>query len=188
MEKLRREEIRFDLESDRPAFRMAECYEIRVPEVAGRMMREDRHSLLQLSLFEPVFTHQFDSDLERRFARYLDEQKALQWWHRIAARQGGDYYLKGWKQNRIWPDFVAIAGGESGRQHLLIYETKGAHLDGSDTDYKKCVLETLQGAFECGSMTVQDGPAKGVFKLVFDEAEFPAALAGLEDPQEPLTR
>ena len=185
MEKLRREEIRFDLDSGRRAFRMAECYEIRVPEDAGRMTREDRHSLLQLSLFEPVFAHQFDSDLERRFARYLDEQKALQWWHRVAARQGGDYYLKGWKQNRIWPDFVAIAGEENGRQHLLIYETKGAHLDGSDTDYKKCVLETLQGAFECGSMTVREGPAKGIFKLVFHEDEFPAALAGLDDPPTP---
>ncbi len=187
-EKLRREEIRFDLDSGRPAFRMAECYEIRVPEDAGRMTREDRHSLLQLSLFESIYTHQFDSDLERKFARYLDEQKALQWWHRVAARQGGDYYLKGWRQNRIWPDFVAIAGGEEGRQHLLIYETKGAHLDGSDTEYKKRVLEALEGAFECGSMTVREGPAKGIFKLVFAEAAFPAALAGLQGPQEPLTQ
>ena len=30
-------------------------------------------------------------------------------------------------------------------------------------------------------MTVRDGPAKGVFRLVFDEKEFPAALAGLEE-------
>ena len=187
MEKLQRKKIRFDLDSGQPAFHMAEQYEIAVPEDAGLMTGNDGR-LLQLGLFEPIYTHQFDTGLERKFARYLDEQKALQWWHRIAARQGGDYYLKGWKQNRIWPDFVAIADGESGRQHLLIYETKGAHLDGSDTDYKKCVLKTLQGAFECGSMTVREGPAKGIFKLVFDEAEFPAALAGLDDPQEPLKR
>ena len=92
---------------------------------------------------------------------------------------------QGWKQNRIWPDFVAIAGSGEGRRHLLIYETKGPHLDGSDTDYKKCVLETLQGAFECGSMTVREGPAKGIFKLVFHEDEFPAALAGIDDPSTP---
>ena len=178
-EKLWRKEIRFDLDPGRPSYRMAESFEVLVPEDAGRMERNDGQ-LLQLSLFEPVYTHQFDSRLERNFARYLDEQKALQWWHRVAARQGGDYYLKGWKQNRIWPDFVAIAGSENGRQHLLVYETKGAHLDGSDTDYKRHVLDALEGAFECGSMTVRNGPAKGIFKLVFDEAEFPAALAGLE--------
>ena len=181
MEKLRQKEIRFDLDPGRRNFRMTKCYEILVPEDAGPMTREDRQTPLQLSLFKPVYTHQFDSGLERKFARYLDEQKALQWWHRVAARQGGDYYLKGWKQNRIWPDFVAIAGSENGRQHLLVYETKGAHLDGSDTDYKKNVLDALEGAFDCGSMTVREGPAKGIFKLVFDEAEFPAALAGLED-------
>ena len=182
--KLGQGEIRFDLESGRPAFRLAERYEIAVPEDAGLMTGNDLQPL-QLSLFEPIYTHQFDTGLERKFARYLDEQKALQWWHRVAARQGGDYYLKGWKQNRIWPDFVAIAGEENGRQHLLIYETKGAHLDGSDTDYKKCVLETLQGAFECGSMTVREGPAQGIFKLVFHEDEFPAALAGIDDPPTP---
>ncbi len=180
MEKLRRKEIRFDLNPGSGNFRMDKSFEISVPEDVGPMTREDRHTPLQLSLFEPVFTHQFDSGLERKFARYLDEQNALQWWHRIAARQGGDYYLRGWKPNRIWPDFVAIAGSENGRQHFLVYETKGAHLDGLDTDYKKHVLDALEGAFECGSMTVRDGPAKGIFKLVFDEAEFPAALAGVD--------
>ena len=181
LEKLGLKDIRFDLDPGRRSFRMVESFEILVPEDAGRMERNDGE-LLQLSLFEPVYTQQFDSRLERKFARYLDEQKALQWWHRVAARQGGDYYLRGWKQNRIWPDFVAIAGNEIGRQHLLVYDTKGPHLDGSDTDYKKHVLNALEGAFDCGSMTVRDGPAKGTFRLVFDEAEFPAALAGVGDP------
>ena len=181
MEKLGRKEIRFDLDPGRPSFDMGRCYEVVVPEDAGRMERNDGE-LLQLSLFEPVYTQQFDSRLERNFARYLDEQKALQWWHRVAARQGGDYYLRGWKQNRIWPDFVAIAGNENGRQRLMVYDTKGRHLDGSDTDYKRHVLDALEGAFDCGSMTVREGPAKGIFRLVFDEAEFPAALAGVDDP------
>ncbi len=182
MQKLGRKEIRFDLDTGRPSFRMAECYEIPVPEDAGLMTGNDGQAL-QLSLFEPIYTHQFDTNLERKFARYLDEQRALQWWHRIAARQGGEYYLKGWKQNRIWPDFVAIGDDKDGRRHLLVFETKGAHLDGSDTDYKKQVLGALEGAFDCGSMTVRDGPTKGVFRLVFDEAEFPAALAAPEYPE-----
>ena len=31
-------------------------------------------------------------------------------------------------------------------------------------------------------MTVQSGPAKGTFRLVFNEAEFPAALAKSNSP------
>ena len=179
-EKVRRGEIRFDLRAGRPNFRMVERYELRVPSDAGLFARKDGKPA-QLSLFEPIYNRQFDSDLERNFARYLDEQSALQWWHRVAARQGGDYYLRGWRPDRIWPDFVALGGGTPARPHLLVFETKGAHLDNSDTEYKKQVLKTLEGAFNCGAMTVRDGPAKGVFRLVFDEKEFPAALAGLEE-------
>ena len=84
-------------------------------------------------------------------------------------------------QERIWPDFVALGGGTAHRPHLLVFETKGRHLDNPDTAYKRRVLEALEGAFNCGTMTVRDGPAQGVFRLVFDEAEFPAALAGLDE-------
>ena len=86
--------------------------------------------------------------------------------------------MKGWRRDRIWPDFVALRGeSEDGRPQMMVFETKGAHLDNADTEYKKRVLDTLQGAFNCGAMTVRDGPAKGVFRLVFDKEEFPAALA-----------
>ena len=57
---------------------------------------------------------------------------------------------------------------------FLIFETKGQHLSGNqDTEYKKCVLETLEGAFNCGTMTLNDGPEKGTFRLVFNEHSFP---------------
>ena len=178
-DKLSKGEIRFDLEAGQPNFHMKEPYEIPVPASDGLLGRNDGMAV-QLSLFEPVYTRQFDSDLERNFARYLDEQKALQWWHRVAVRQGGEYYLRGWKQERIWPDFVALGGERDGVPHVLIFETKGEHLRGNpDTDYKKSVLETLQEAFNCGTMTVREGPAKGTFRLVFNEMEFPAALEGL---------
>ena len=178
-EKLRQREIRFDLETGQPNFRMKESYEITVPENYGLMAGRDGRPL-QLNLFEPVYIQQFDSALERNFARYLDEQKALQWWHRIAVRQHGDYYLRGWKQERIWPDFIAMAGNTDGKPHVLVFETKGEHLSGSpDTEYKRRVLETLEGAFNAGRMRVCDGPAKGTFRLVFSEEEFPAALANL---------
>lgn len=160
---------------------MIESYEIPFSEDFG-LMAGNNGLPVQLSLFEPIYTQQFDSGLERNFARYLDEQKALHWWHRVAVRQKGEYYLRGWKQERIWPDFVAMGGETDGKPHVLVFETKGEHLRGNpDTDYKQKVLETLQNAYNCGTMTVKDGPAKGTFRLVFNEAEFPAALARLKD-------
>ena len=179
-DKLSDREIRFDLEAGQPNFQMVDTYEVPVAGDAGGLLHPDGRPI-QISLFEPVYVQQFDSKLELSFARYLDEQKALQWWHRVAVRQRGDYYLRGWKQDRIWPDFVAMGGETEGTPHVLVFETKGEHLQGNhDTDYKRHVLDTLQNAFNCGSMTVRDGPAKGTFRLVFNEAEFPAALAGLD--------
>ena len=179
-DKLRQGEIRFDLETGQPNFKMKESYEISVPENYG-LMTGNNGRQLRFNLFEPVYTQQFDSSLERNFARYLDEQKALQWWHRIAVRQHGDYYLRGWKQERIWPDFVAMAGNTDGKPHVLIFETKGEHLEGNpDTEYKRKVLETLESTFNAGTMKVCDGPAKGTFRLIFNEEEFPTALANLQ--------
>ena len=167
-------DIRFDLEAG-PNFRMVDKYEIPAPRGLGGLMARRDHRPMQISLFEPVYERQFDSELERNFARYLDEQRALRWWHKIAARQRGDYYLRGWKRDRIWPDFVAMSSVETaGKSEVLVFETKGEHLRGNpDTDYKQRVLETLEDAFNCGTMTVRSGPAKGTFRLVFNEAEFP---------------
>ena len=180
-DKLSMGEIRFDLEAGQPNFRMVESYEIPISGDIGGLLSRHDYQPMQLNLFEPVLERQFDSELERNFARYLDERKALRWWHRVAVRQRGDYYLRGWKQERIWPDFVAMGGERQGKPHVLVFETKGEHLRGySDTNYKERVLETLQDAFNCGSMTIKDGPAKGTFRLVFNESEFPTALAALE--------
>ena len=176
LQKLAKKEIRFDLRTDGPKFTMVDTYQIQVTDDSGLLARNDGLPV-QLSLFEPMYSNQFDSDLERNFARYLDEQKALYWWHRVASRQRGDYYLKGWKQNRIWPDFVALGDGLGERPNLLIFETKGGHLDNPDTEYKKHVLAALEETFNCGTMTVENGPAKGVFRLIFDESEFSTILA-----------
>ncbi len=171
-------ELRFDLEAEQPNFRMVDTYEIPAAGGLGGLLARRDHQPMQISLFEPVYERQFDSELERNFARYLDEQKALQWWHRVAVRQRGDYYLRGWKQDRIWPDFVAMGAENAGKSHVMVFETKGEHLRGNlDTDYKQRVLETLEDAFNCGTMTVRSGPARGIFRLVFNESQFPEALA-----------
>ena len=141
---------------------------------------------LQLSLFEPVLARQFDSDLERNFARYLDEQKALHWWHRVAVRQQGDYYLRGWNGNAsglilwLWP------GIQQANRTFWCSRPKAEHLKGKDdTQYKLKVFETLERAFNAGTMKINDGPAKGTFRLVFNDAEFPKALASLNGAYKP---
>ena len=178
-QKLRRGDIRFDLEASEPNFKMTDGYPVTIPSSAGLLARNDGKPI-QFSLFEPTYDHGLNT-LERNFARYLDEQKALQWWHRVAVRQHGDYYLRGWKQDRIWPDFIAMGSMNGGDPHFLVFETKGEHLSGNaDTEYKRRVLDALQNALSYGTMTVQDGPAKGTFQLVFSEADFPATMAHLQ--------
>ena len=178
--KLLHGDIRFDLEAGQPNFKMVDTIEI--PVAVDDTALQNYGQPMQLNLFEPVFNRQFDSELERSFARYLDEQKALHWWHRVAVRQHGEYYLRGWKQERIWPDFVAMGGEKDGKPHVLVFETKGEFLrDTPDTSYKQRVLETLEQAFNCGTMTIHEGPAKGTFRLVFNKAEFPSAMARLNE-------
>ena len=174
-EKLKRDQIRFDLETGQPNFRMVRNYDIQVRSDDRQLVKRYGEPL-QLSLFESVFEQHFDSDLEKKFACYLDEQKAVQWWHRVAVRQQGEYYLQGWKQERIYPDFVAMAS----ETRLLIFETKGEHLLGNrDTEYKRKVLKALEGMFNAvGTVTLGEAPGS-IFQLVFSEHEFSEITARL---------
>ena len=69
-----------------------------------------------------MYEAEFNRD-EAEFACYLDELKALRWWHRNVARPG-NYSLQGWRRHRV-------------------IETKGDQLQGLDTSYKKKLLESL---------------------------------------------
>ncbi len=181
--KLEHGEIRFDLETQERNYRMVDNYEIQVNPDNDRPLLNNFEPV-QLSLFEPIFEKQFDSDLEKQFAYYLDEERALQWWYRVAARQRGEYYLQGWKQGRIYPDFVAMTNEVNGLTRVLIFDTKGQHLSGNlDTEYKRKVLETLEGAFNAaGTMVVRDSSRwKGIFQLVFNDQEFLEITARLTD-------
>ena len=186
--KLKEGNVQFSLEVGTP-YKLAQEFEIRTSEDAGLLPGGDGMQL-RMNLFEPIYVEHFDSGLERKFAQYLDGQRALKWWHRVAARQRGDYYLRGWKRNRIWPDFIAMAGDEDGTPRLLIFETKGKHIEEhfqrEDTDYKKKVMEVLQEAFNCGTMKVRDNLtqetgkeyfAQGTFQIIFNEKDFGGAFA-----------
>ena len=175
--KLEKREIRFDLETGQPNFRMVRNYDIQVHSDDRQLVKRYGEPL-QLSLFESVFEQHFDNELEKKFACYLDEQRALQWWHRIAVRQQGEYYLQGWKQERIYPDFVGMAS----ETRLLIFETKGEHLIGNpDTEYKQKVLKALEGAFNAvGTVKLSEAP-NSIFQLVFSEHDFPQIGAELSE-------
>ena len=105
----------------------------------------------------------------------------------MAARQQGEYYLQGWKRGRIYPDFIALANGGADEKRVLIFDTKGEHLAGNlDTEYKRKVLETLEGTFNAaGTLRLHEGATvKGVFQLIFnrhletDFAEITPLLTG----------
>ena len=180
--KLEQREIKFDLEAKEPNYKLRDRYKIEARDNEPWLTNNGRP--IQLSLFEPVFEQHFDNEFEKKFAYYLDEQRALQWWHRIAARQRGEYYVQGWKRQRIYPDFVAMTTEVGGTTRVLIFDTKGEHLAGNlDTEYKEKVLKTLEDAFnDAGAMRVHDGTSReGIFQLVFNEQQFSEIGAKLEE-------
>ena len=165
-DKVARDEVRFQLETDeRLNYELGRSFEVFASK-EERTLQGEHASQIQRSLFEPLFESGFNS-LEKDFALYLEKSNALYWWHRIAARQ--DYYLQGWRRQRVYPDFVACRR-EDGK--LLILETKGIHLKGSeDTSYKKKLLATLEdaysAAFERGQIQFNEPPA--TFRMMFED-------------------
>ncbi len=160
-----------------------------------KLFDEGDHSLerspgqpVQHSLFDPMMESEFDSDLERDIARRLDDQNVIQWWDRIAARRSGEYYLRGWKRERIWPDFVAAAGEIEGEKRLLVLETKGDHLSGNrDTEYKKEVLRVLENAYNRSASHGRGSFEKVTLGLVYDKAELAPVLASMGAEAQPLS-
>ncbi len=99
---------------------------------------------------------------------------------RPAAGRLLDYYLRGWKLERIRPDFVTMAGPAVNRPNVLVFETKDKHLTTNrDNEYEKRVFAALEETFNAGRMIIRDGPAESLFRLVFDDEGFPEAAAAL---------
>ncbi len=164
--KVKRDEIRFQLETgERLNYELGRSFEVFASK-EERILQGEHASQIQRSLFEPLFESGFNG-LEKDFALYLEKSNAIYWWHRVAARQ--DYYLQGWRRQRVYPDFVACRKDDG---KLLILETKGIHLKGSDdTGYKKKLLAILEEAystaFERGQMKISEPPT--TFRMMFEE-------------------
>lgn len=145
-EKLAEKHIEFSLQADGALnYELEKMITVSLSPEARPMMHSHGDPLEQ-NLFEQVYEAEFNN-LETDFALYLDKQNAIQWWHRIAAKQG--YFLQGWRRDRVYPDFVAcIQRNQTGPQRLCIFETKGQHLEGnSDTTYKQKLIQTLETAY-----------------------------------------
>ncbi len=113
---------------------------IKVKKNSKPLIRND-YTSLQRSLFEFVEEEKFN-DTEKAVALYLDEQEKLLWWYRNISRQ--DYYLQGWKKNRVYPDFIFSeidSNVQDDYSKVFVVETKGLHLKNEDTDYKKNIFE-----------------------------------------------
>jgi type III restriction enzyme len=97
---------------------------------------------LERNLFEPLYQSQFNG-FEKDLAWYLDGDKAIRWWHRIAVFH--DYHLQGWQKGRVYPDFlICLDSTEGGKLRLRVLEAKGGQLKGSDdTEYKRKLMKLL---------------------------------------------
>lgn len=106
----------------------------------NKMLIRDDNTQIAKSLFDFVPEEDLNKD-EKSIAIYLDEQERLLWWYRNLSRQ--DYFIQGWKRNKIYPDFIFTETDEKGRDFSKVYvvETKGIHLKNEDTDYKKSVFK-----------------------------------------------
>jgi type III restriction enzyme len=104
-------------------------------------------------LFEPVYQKQVNG-LEKDMAWYLDSNKAIRWWHRIAVNQN-EWSLQGWQRNRVYPDFLTcLIDTGDGRMRFTVLETKGLHLKGNDDTQYKGKLFTLLTQYSQNAKTV----------------------------------
>jgi len=120
---------------------LAETLELDVTE-EDQVLRRKYGEDLGKSLFKPVYKKQVNG-LEQDVAWYLDGEKAVRWWHRIAVHQ--DWHLQGWQRSRVYPDFLAcLHDTGDGKIRFTVLETKGIHLKGNDdTEYKKRLFALL---------------------------------------------
>ncbi len=173
-EKLEAGKIQFNLQADGALNYQLEKTLVVSLAPEARPITHPHGDALQLNLFEQVFEAEFNN-LETDFALYLDKRNAIQWWHRIAAKQG--YFLQGWRRDRVYPDFIAcLQRNEKGPQRLCIFETKGQHLEGaSDTTYKQKLIETLETAYRNatfhGTMDIAAPNNKTMsFRMLFEDS------------------
>jgi type III restriction enzyme len=167
--------IEFRLRADATDYEIPASFSLELSGKPRPLAREDGQPV-EKSLFEPALAAMVDTGFESDVACYLDTQAALNWWHRNVAK--AQYGLQGWKRHKVYPDFVFAKLDSDGATRLVVLETKGLHLAGSnDTNYKQALLERLSEAFRderavrAGELELTHGEAERlVCDMVFDTA------------------
>lgn len=184
--KVKTGEITFRLLGSGMDFAMQDTITVTIPQGAGVLTAKGGHDLKK-PLYEKVYRAQLNP-LEQQAAIYLDGKDPLKWWHRVAVSAKNDYYLQGWKKSKVFPDFLCWMelDGDDGAARLLALETKGKHLDGSDTAWKERLFDILQETYESGQelgqLELTDKQAeKMTFKLLMQTKDEKAMLNELEE-------
>ena len=132
----------------------------RITVKGNKQLIDNNNKAVQKSLFDGNVEEEFDTELEKSVAIYLDGQEQLLWWYRNRVRK--DFHIQGWRKNKIWPDFVTAKESKTKKDDydkVFVIETKGIHLAGNpDTRYKEDVFALCN---ELG--------AKKAWKELFDE-------------------
>lgn len=127
---------------------------------------------LERALYDKVFKSDFN-EFERNVALYVDTRDAVGWWWRIAARR--DWGLQGWMRNKVYPDFLIQVDADQDTARLLVLETKGKHLEGSDdTEFKTKLFALLEEAYAIGKDVGQiellaEAPESMRFRILLQE-------------------
>lgn len=154
--------IQFRLRTDGNNWKVPQTLETELPVDSPQLARNDGR-VTEKSVFAPVYAAEYNTQ-ERDFACYIDEYKALKWWHRNVAK-AGQYSVQGWRRNKVYPDFLFALSEVDGKERLLVWETKGDQLSGNlDTEYKRKLLAKMGSAF-----AVDSSKAAGQVEIQIDE-------------------
>ncbi len=108
----------------------------------SKFLNKEKGGQLELSLYEAVPEDDFN-ETEKAVAWYLENQHRLFFWYRNRSRH--DYAIQGWREHRIYPDFIFTATDKDTRadyERVYVVETKGLHLkDNAKTNYIRKVFD-----------------------------------------------
>jgi type III restriction enzyme len=154
--------IQFRLRTDRNNWRMPSELLTQRPLTSSLLQRNDG-KVIENSFFDPAYKDDLDG-YEQKVACYLDSEKALRWWHRNVAKTQASYSLQGWHKYKVYPDFIFALSHQDGYERLIVLETKGDHLDNSDTAYKKKLFQVCTDSFRLETLK-----SAGELELLDDE-------------------
>lgn len=170
--------VQFSLHTDGRNYEVPREFEAVLAKPLRALTRDDGLQV-EKSLFVPA-TEDGLNGLERNVACYVDGKAATHWWFRNVARS--QYGLQGWRKHKVYPDLIVSVRRDGGREHVMVLETKGQHLDNADTRYKRDLLELLGGSYlgqVVGEMQLDLGDDRAVHCELVLEDEWEPRLGAL---------